>query len=105
MNPELQEIRRRLDEIDDRMAALLRERMRAVVRVSEIKRAEGLPVRDDRREREILARLQTAENGDFREAVGLLYETIFGLSRAEQERRLRRAAPGNGPETREMHMP
>jgi chorismate mutase/prephenate dehydratase len=53
---ELDEARRQIDGIDRRMAELFSERMGAVRRVAEWKRAHGLPVRDPVREAEMLER-------------------------------------------------
>ena len=80
---ELKEIREQLNKIDDRLLALFLERMELSEKVAEYKRANGLPIIDRSREREIIARL-TAESGKSERWVHRLYSTIFEISRAAQ---------------------
>lgn len=46
----LEQCRHRISEIDDQIVELLAERARVVRQVGDIKEADGLPVRDERRE-------------------------------------------------------
>lgn len=52
----LEEIRSKIDVIDEKMAELFAERMKLVREVAEYKRANGLPIEDKAREEEILKR-------------------------------------------------
>ena len=54
---DLKEIRERIDEIDDGISALFDKRMELVGEVAEYKRANGLPVSDRTRERDIVSRV------------------------------------------------
>lgn len=55
--------RERIDRIDEEMARLFEERMAAAARIAAWKREKGLPVRDEAREQEVLAR-NTARIGN-----------------------------------------
>ena len=80
---ELTEIREQLNKIDDGLLDLFLERMELSGKVAEYKRANGIPILDRKREREIIARLTAkAENNE--RWVHRLYSTIFELSRAAQ---------------------
>lgn len=53
---EVEGLRRMIDEVDARIIRLLEERMELCRRIGLTKKAESLPVRDEAREREVLAR-------------------------------------------------
>lgn len=55
--PELTELRRAIDEVDQRILELVAERVRLVLAVGELKRMRELPVYDPERERNMLERL------------------------------------------------
>ncbi len=80
---ELSEIRAQLNKIDDSLLDLFLQRMELSGKVADYKRANGLPILDRSREREIIARL-TAQAGNSERWVHRLYTTIFELSRASQ---------------------
>ncbi|MBQ1954868.1 MAG: bifunctional chorismate mutase/prephenate dehydratase [Clostridia bacterium] len=79
----LSDIREQLNQIDDKLLELFLERMELSAKVAEYKRANGIPILDRTREREIIARL-TAKAGNSERWVHRLYSTIFELSRAAQ---------------------
>jgi chorismate mutase len=56
-DPELEALRREIDDIDERILELVAARVRIVLRVGELKRRVGLPVYDPERERAMLDRL------------------------------------------------
>lgn len=55
--PELDALRRTIDEVDERILTLIAERIRLVLLVGDLKRARKLPVRDPERERSVIDRL------------------------------------------------
>ena len=57
--PELDELRRAIDEVDRQILELVAERVRLVLRVGDVKRARNMPVYDAERERRVLERLST----------------------------------------------
>lgn len=58
--PDLEALRRSIDEIDSRLLALIEERVRLVLEVGDYKRQHGLAIYDPERERKLIERL-TAE--------------------------------------------
>ena len=60
--------RRRIDAIDRRIVALLNERSRLGLEVGAAKAADGRPVRDAHREREVLLRVAAANEGPLPQA-------------------------------------
>jgi chorismate mutase-like protein len=57
MAVQLRELRDAIDEIDREIVELLAKRLRLVMKVGEFKRANGLPIYDADRERDLLARV------------------------------------------------
>ncbi len=55
--PELEELRRAIDEVDQKILGLIAERVRLVLRVGDVKRERQMAVYDPDRERRILDRL------------------------------------------------
>ena len=84
---QLDQIRTKINDIDEKMAALFEERMHMSEQVAAFKRERGLSVRDAERERELIAR-SAACIGD--EAVGSYYaqflRKVIDLSCAYQTR-------------------
>ena len=62
---ELQDIRRNIDSIDDRLVKLFAERMDCAREVAEAKRRTGRGIRDRGREREIVNRLTRAAGDEY----------------------------------------
>lgn len=82
---ELDTLRSEIDEIDTQLTALFLRRMDVTARVGAYKQENGLPVLDEAREQEVLARKSAAVSDPARRAdVTALYETIMGLSRRQQ---------------------
>jgi chorismate mutase len=57
--PELEELRRAIDEVDRKILQLVAERVRLVLEVGDIKRGRNLPVYDPERERRVLESLSS----------------------------------------------
>ncbi|HVU03902.1 MAG TPA: chorismate mutase [Polyangiaceae bacterium] len=55
--PELEELRRAIDEVDQKILGLVAERVRLVLQVGDVKRERQMAVYDPDRERRILDRL------------------------------------------------
>jgi len=71
----LYELRKRIDEIDEQIIELLEERLRIAKEIGEIKRELNLPIRDEKREEEVLKRV-----GKFKE----IFEKIVEVCRDVQ---------------------
>ncbi len=81
---DLLDIRNRIDAIDSKLLPLFLERMSLSKEVADYKKANGLPVLNRTREREILKSVME-QSGDMEQFSHRLYSTIFELSRAYQD--------------------
>jgi monofunctional chorismate mutase len=84
-NRELARLRGEIDRIDAQLLALFLERMRVVDEIGATKRGLGLPVRDEAREAELLARIR-AQAGEQADEAEALFRALLDISRGRQER-------------------
>ena len=82
----LDDLRIRIDAIDDEINRLFLERLDVTKEVAKIKKENGLPVLNEARECEIKNRLTEGLDGETKGYVELLFDTIFELSRTQQEK-------------------
>lgn len=84
----VEELRRRIDEIDEQIVKLLGERTRLALRIGREKREQGLPLRSPERELEVLSRVVQAGNYSplSTEAILKIYRTILDETFKLQER-------------------
>ena len=84
---ELARWRGRIEEIDQKLVALLAERVSIGKKTAEIKRAAGLPILDPQREAEVIRRAgEAARSHELPdEAVREIFWHVVGLSRRAQE--------------------
>lgn len=80
---ELNEIRSKINEVDDDLLLLFLQRMELADEVAEMKKGSGLPVFDRQREREILAAV-SEKSGAMEPYAHYLFSTLFKLSRSRQ---------------------
>ena len=80
---DLKESRDRIDKIDDQLEALFKERMEIAARVGAYKKANGLPVQDSAREKQILA-ARTKDAGNFEPYMRRFFKEILKLSKEYQ---------------------
>lgn len=81
-DPEIAELRRSIDAIDQQLLMLLAERVRLVLAVGEQKRRAGLAIYDPAREKSLLDRLAAEASPPLEpEAVRRVFETIVAESR------------------------
>ena len=59
----LNRLRRQIDRIDQSLLRLLNRRATLAVRIGNLKRKQGLPVFDSRREKQVLGRLKRTNGG------------------------------------------
>ena len=89
---DLEEWRRRIDEIDAQIVKLLGERTRCALEIAKLKRARGEPLRSVERELEVLAHV--VQLGNFgplsTEALLAIYRTILDETRKLQEKAAQR---------------
>ena len=81
---ELNEIRDRIDAIDDELVALFTRRMDCSREIGQNKEQNGRPILDHARERAVLNRLTQAAGDEMAPYVRALYSHIFDLSRSYQ---------------------
>jgi chorismate mutase/prephenate dehydratase len=82
----LDDLRKRIDSIDDRILALLDERAVVVSDVARAKSAAQSPTYDPERERQVLDRLSSKAGGRFpREAIRAVYREVMSACLALQE--------------------
>lgn len=81
---ELSEIRKKIDDIDDKLAELYIERMGLAAEVAKVKAETGKSVSDAAREREVVFRLAEKSPKELTIYLKELYDTVFFTSRAYQ---------------------
>ncbi|MBR5218454.1 MAG: chorismate mutase, partial [Clostridia bacterium] len=86
---ELEELRKKIDEIDRELFPLFLERMEVCSQVADYKRKVGMSVLDSKREAEVLAeKVKLAENTDMTAEVYEFFNSIMSISRVRQTREL-----------------
>ena len=89
--------RRRIDEIDQKLVTLLNERARCALEIGREKHLKGLPVYQPEREREILANVGRANPGPLDDtAVRRLFERIIDEARSLERAAQHPEAPSGG---------
>ncbi len=85
---DLSVIREKINEIDDKIVELWKERMEACLSVAEYKKANNIPILDSKRERELLERVAATAGKELDVYSRALYETIMSVSRSYQHKHL-----------------
>ncbi|MCL2698744.1 MAG: chorismate mutase [Defluviitaleaceae bacterium] len=78
------ELRGRIDRIDDELLRLFEERMEVVSEIAEFKQANDLPVMDQQREAVKLASIAEKVSPEIEPYAHILYDMLFNLSRSHQ---------------------
>ena len=77
--------RRRIDEIDRQLVALLNERSRCAIEIGRQKQRDNLPLYQPDREREVLAAAENANSGPLsNQAIRRLFERIIDEARSAE---------------------
>ena len=82
---ELERIRRDIDVVDDKIAALFVERMALAKQIAVEKAKKGAPTVDSKRENEIIARITASVPSDLGKYARAVFEALMGASKAYQE--------------------
>ena len=90
---ELTELREQINEVDEALLPLFLKRMRLADEVASVKKQQGLPIFNGRREREILSRV-SREAGDMDDYARLFFSHLFELSRSRQVQLMAEPGPG-----------
>ena len=80
----MEELRNKLNKIDDEIVKLYLERMGIVAEIGKEKERERLPVLCGKREKEILDRIVGVAPSELKQYVTMLYQTVFETSKAYQ---------------------
>jgi chorismate mutase len=82
MKPELEELRKRIDLLDESLVRLLNARAACALEIGRVKRAMGAPIYQPEREAEVLRNVQAVNNGPLdQEAMKRLFERIIDEAR------------------------
>lgn len=89
----IEELRTKIDAVDDEMLRLFSERMDIAGEIARYKEENGLPVLDERREREKLYAISEKAPEDLQSYAVSLYGVLFELSRSRQNRMIHGESP------------
>ncbi len=83
---DIAEWRKKIDEIDPQIVALLNERATAAVAIGRIKRNTEMPIREHDREREVLRNISRANKGPLSNTdLHFIFESIMDIMRNIQK--------------------
>lgn len=86
--PDLDELRRQIDQVDSRLLELIHERVRLVLQVGTYKARHGLAVYDPERERRLLERLTALAQPPLEpDTVRRIFERLIDESRNLEQRK------------------
>jgi chorismate mutase-like protein len=82
---DLSDWRGKIDEVDEKLLALLNERAGYVLKLAPLKRQQAVPIYEPNREREVIDNMRRLNQGPLGdEAVRRIFETIMAEMRAVQ---------------------
>lgn len=90
---DINELREKIDQIDDSLVRLFVERMDIAAQVADYKKANNLPIYVPAREREILQSVAEKAGPEMANYSRVLYSMLFELSRSYQSKRNTEATP------------
>lgn len=94
--------RKKIDDLDTRLTALLNERAGAVVEIGRMKRNSKMPIYEPDREREVIENVQRSSKGPLAERdLAQIYERIIDVMRSIQKNEI---VPHSEPETHEAEV-
>ena len=82
----INELRNEIDNIDNELIKLFEKRMKTAKSIADVKIAEGLPVTNREREREIINNLSEKVSTDLSVYTKILYNTLFDISKSYQSK-------------------
>ena len=85
---DIKEARNKIDEIDEKLTELFKERMAASLEVAKYKKENNLPVFVPAREREILNKVTLCAGKELESYVKALYLSLFDISRTYQKQQI-----------------
>ena len=92
--------RKKIDDVDRRMAALLNERASAVIEIGKLKRDAHMPIYEPDREKDVIANVQRSSTGPLGERdLAKIYERLLDVMRSIQGHEIAPDPPPSGRET------
>ncbi len=92
--------RKKIDDVDRRMAALLNERAAAVIEIGKLKRVAQMPIYEPDREKDVIANVQHNSNGPLGERdLAKIYERLLDVMRSIQGHEISPDSQRGGQET------
>jgi chorismate mutase/prephenate dehydratase len=92
--------RKKIDDVDRRMAALLNERAAAVIEIGKLKRDARMPIYEPDREKDVIANVQRNNVGPLRERdLAKIYERLLDVMRSIQGHEIAPHPTHRGQET------
>ncbi len=85
---DLEEIRKKIDLLDQQITVLLTERMEITNEVAEYKKAHQLPVYHPQREKEVIDKVCSFTKEEYKQALTEIYQCIMDESKKNQQRQL-----------------
>jgi chorismate mutase len=87
--------RKKIDDLDRKLAALLNERASAAIEIGRLKRNTNLPIYEPDRERDVISNVQQSSQGPLTERdLAQIYERILDVMRSIQKHEI---VPDAGP--------
>ena len=86
MELNLQEIRKEINDIDEKIVELFKKRMNCAASVAQYKAEHNLPVLDSERERALLTKICNMAGEEFDTYALTLYNTMLDVSKAYQHK-------------------
>ena len=94
--------RKKIDDLDRKLAALLNERANAAAEIGRLKRNTNLPIYEPEREREVIANVQRSSNGPLAARdLAQIYERIMDVMRSIQKHEI---VPDQKPASQETEI-
>lgn len=94
--------RKKIDDLDTKLTALLNERAGAVVEIGRMKRSSQMPIYEPDREREVIENVQRSSKGPLSQRdLAQIYERIIDVMRSIQKNEI---VPCSEPETHEAEV-
>jgi len=94
--------RRKIDDLDRKLAALLNERASAAVEIGRLKRNTNLPIYEPEREKEVVANVQQSNQGPLAARdLARIYERIMDVMRSIQKHEI---VPADSSASRETEL-
>ena len=83
---DITEARKNIDKIDEELIFLFEKRMKISAEIAQYKRENNLPVFDEKREIEILKKIDATAENELKIYTENLYKKIFEISRSYQDK-------------------